>query len=1662
MMELQGLLNDSAYQNGNEKEHSPLVSSCKHLLKPNGSVVGEEVAQTVLPMFPSFFSCIPSRSSPALASIDGRASINQDRVRVFIQRELGPSIHALGFGRGHRIAVVLPNGPELALAVLAIANWSCCVPLNASGAKSELEADLRACGASLVIGLATLQQYNDDENQGGTKSRSVIPNSKDGCFNVMPNNTMSEFGAFDHVHETARKLGIPFVGLVPSKREAGIFRLISGLPVTVTDSLSVSGGVDAYGTFGSSQERVKESPGGPITSSNRFWPCCHDDEVLVLFTSGTTGNKKIVAHKLGEMIVATATISLSWDLTSADVNCNLMPLFHVGGIVRQVFSPVMSGGCVICCPSFDTSTFWALLKNQAFNWYYAAPTMHQMILQAGKEQINGTTTLAQSMNPKLRMIANAAGGLLPSLAFELRDTFHANVLPSYGMTECMPISSPPFNYQLDKPGTSGVAVGPEIGILNLTTFKALEPGVEGPICVRGSPCFLGYGFNLSDPTQTTGKDSFMKDGWFNTGDLGYLDQDGFLFITGRSKEVINRGGEIISPMEVEEAILSHPDVVVCAAFSAFHDVLQEVVGIVIVPKPNRPRLDLQVLHEYLGTDRLASPKWPQCLVFMDALPKSHTNKLLRVKLGERLGLPEFTDGMHPIERTFQAVCPPQGTPLETPIFCEQVIVSPKEVQGALQKSLLDSFDSVSPEHQVWVIPHPTRVGSLVCHVYEVDRKTAIEMAKKCLHSYLIPSHFCVLETKAIDENDLLAPRPSDAVISILLGPSSGVVDPLVQEIQDIFQSLLDLDYVPPPESSFFNLGGSSLLGSQLASRVRKIHDISFSGAEVFQHPSCKAIAKLIEERQSAGIGGSKSKSVSTKGATFPSERLPAEDGLFSALVQLTPLCIVYPIYQISRFFLFFNVLLWTLHSIPSEGSIITFVLTLIIFHLLWVTFMPLVFVIIKWTVIGQYKEGRYALWSNYYLRWWFVDVCRKLFGRGIWGSSKPVLNFYYRMLGAKIGKGAKISLEATLAEFDLVTIGEGAAIEHSTVRAFGLDNGAMILGSIYVGSYASVGCRSIVAPFTMVPDDCHLGPVSSSYEVGTALDNKHVRYNRAALPTPNLFTQVCIGAPITFLVDCISKFPAFLVLYYMMKIPGRQSNAEFGTLSDLMEWLCDLRRIPYYIGIRMAKNLLTPFVKMTGALVVKWLIIGKFHAGPRDTTSEWQLLRHWLAATLFSRQNMQEVTELLGRHYELVSCLYRLCGAKIGYRVFWPGVQPVFGGEFELLEIGDDVVFGSRSTMLCTTSDYCEKITLCAGSNVADNCVLLPGSIIGKNAVLGSNSVCPEGRYLPESSLWFGSQGCEPVLLEQGTEDISGVIMSTDIKQDKLQFEGDSSTLRPFGKAFYNGKATYRVIPLYMVIIFTFTVRIFFAAFHTTPLLGALHGAGGFLWGFRFEDRDYASIHYSSATVFMTLLTIAFITNFIRVLLWAAIEVSAKWAIMGRRKEGRYNWDTSPYAQNWELYQGITRIRQIGRHSMMDFICGTRYMVDFFRWHGCKIGKSVCLYPTGGDPYMPEPDLVEIGDQSAIDCASIVTHLNTKGNFELVKIKVSKHCTLRARSRIQQGVFMEPGSMLLEKGLAMTGEVIEADSVWQGAPASRLFAYSSDPLLPSDSCSDFVDDGYLV
>ena len=1070
-----------------------VIEATQEHLQKSGRILGKEVSKTLCDHgYTTLTKSIPEETSRTgtffIGSLDGRLPLTHAETKSFVH-DFGNVLHAFGVRRGHRVALVLPNGSELALALLAVSQWASCVPLNANSGPQEIKADLERAGADVMIGpycaspIAS-ERPKEEKEREDWETRNELADR----YHILGNKETAnekkhsvDWTNLSHVQDAANDLGIPYIGLVPNPVVSGLFRLVRTItnetattPIRyddLPDPTTEKPVLEKVDTDSELRGRGKL----PLDKN----PNTGSDEALVLFTSGTTGQKKLVPHQIRDILTAAVTIALSWDLkptngesngTDGDVNCNLMPLFHVGGIIRQVYSPLISGTGVICCPSFDTDIYWSLLQKRAFNWYYASPTMHQALLKAGKFRKEDDPE--NWSEPSLRMIANAAGGLLPSLAEKMRDFYQgAAVLPSYGMTECMPISSPPANYNLSKPGTSGIPVGPEVAIMDTETNEEKQTGEEGAICVRGDPCFRGYG-QIANDLETKPPQTFLNNeayGWFDTGDRGYLDSDGYLYVTGRSKEAINRGGETIAPMEIEEEVQKHPDVHACAAFAADHDVLQEVVGIVVVleDEASPRKIDLPSLQEFLA-DKLAQAKWPQCIVYMKGgLPKSQTNKLLRVKLGKRLGLPTLSDSMTAINKTFEADCPSKGTPLSESINSSRVQVDPTKVEVLLRKKF--------GETNIWVREHPTRSGAIVCFVLSTqDRRTVIEEAQATLDRYSVPSHFTAVEAESdIEPMSEREPSPEDATKTIING-SGGVngsdQDPISQEMQRIFSHVLSLDYIPSMSDNFFNLGGSSMEASQLASEIRKSFKIPCSGSDIFHNPTLGELCSLAKGASDSndGEGTDGADYRDDHGADFAEKHIP-KNSVVASLVQLFPAFVMFPLWQVTRYLLFFAFLLWSFDWLPTR-NLGTFVLAFYIFHLLWIVFTPLIFVAIKWLVIGRYRAGRYPIWGSYYLRWWFVDVCRKLFLRGFWGSTDWTLTLYYRMLGAQIGKNVRIQPDCDIAEFDLVTVDDGAAVESGILRGFGVDNGSMMLGSVRVGRGASLGLRSIVSPQTEVCD----------------------------------------------------------------------------------------------------------------------------------------------------------------------------------------------------------------------------------------------------------------------------------------------------------------------------------------------------------------------------------------------------------------------------------------------------------------------------------------------------------------------------------------------------------------------------------------------------------------
>ena len=345
---------------------------------------------------------------------------------------------------------------------------------------------------------------------------------------------------------------------------------------------------------------------------------------LILHTSGTTSRPKMVPLSQANLAASAHNIAATLRLTPADRCLNVMPLFHIHGLMAPVLASLAAGGSVVCTPGFDALRFFAWLRAENPTWYSAVPTMHQAILgRAGRnaEIVRGS---------KLRFIRSSSASLPPQVMAELESVFGAPVIEAYAMTEAAhQMCSNPLPPGLRKPGSVGPAAGPEVAIMG-AQGELLGVGDEGEIVIRGENVTSGYlGNAAANATAFHG-------GWFRTGDQGVMDADGYVKVTGRLKEIINRGGEKVAPLEVDEALLHHPAVAQICTFALPHRTLGEEVAAAVVLRDGQSATERQ-LREF-GRERLADFKVPRRVVFVAEIPKGPTGKVQRIGLAERLGL----------------------------------------------------------------------------------------------------------------------------------------------------------------------------------------------------------------------------------------------------------------------------------------------------------------------------------------------------------------------------------------------------------------------------------------------------------------------------------------------------------------------------------------------------------------------------------------------------------------------------------------------------------------------------------------------------------------------------------------------------------------------------------------------------------------------------------------------------------------------------------------------------------------------------------------------------------------------------------------------------------------------------------------------------------------
>ncbi len=348
-----------------------------------------------------------------------------------------------------------------------------------------------------------------------------------------------------------------------------------------------------------------------------------DDTALLLQTSGSTAVPKLVPLSHRQLLSSASNLVHSLALVPQDRCLNMMPLFHVGGLVDLLLAPLSVGGSVIVTERTASQEFFTALRGLAPTWYQGVPTMLREILSLAQLD---PQRLASG---QLRFIRSVSSALPERLQREIENVFDCPVVAIYGMTETAGvITSNPLPPGVAKPGSVGICAGPQVRI-RCPNGSWAQPGESGEICVRGETVIGDY------ETSDIPREDHFQGAWLSTGDLGHLDAQGYLFLDGRIKDIINRGGEKIAPLEIDQCLLDHPQIVDAAAFGTPHPTLGEEVALAVVTVSGGD-LDEAAIREFLG-ERLAAHKLPRHIHFLDALPLGRTGKLQRSELSARFG-----------------------------------------------------------------------------------------------------------------------------------------------------------------------------------------------------------------------------------------------------------------------------------------------------------------------------------------------------------------------------------------------------------------------------------------------------------------------------------------------------------------------------------------------------------------------------------------------------------------------------------------------------------------------------------------------------------------------------------------------------------------------------------------------------------------------------------------------------------------------------------------------------------------------------------------------------------------------------------------------------------------------------------------------------------------
>jgi acyl-CoA synthetase (AMP-forming)/AMP-acid ligase II len=505
------------------------------------------------------FLCVPhllehqARRIPNAPAIlaPGRAPLTYGRLYQHVD-EIKGMLRTMGLARRDRVAVVLPNGPEMAVAFLSVSASAVCTPLNPAYAVEELD------------------RYFAD---------------------LHPRALITPAGIDSPARIAALSRGVRVIELsTEPNAEAGLFTLAGDQGRAVSDK--------------------------PVSAG---------ETALLLPTSGTTSRPKIVP--LTHLNVCTSAYAsvAALALTQTDRCLNVLPLFYGHGLVATVLASLAAGASVVCSPGLEVTSFAEWLRACRPTWFACVPAMLQAIL--AQARLNG----GREADSPLRFIRTASAPLPRPIHTELEQIFAAPVINFYGMTETAsaPIAISPLPPRQRKAGSVGLPTALDVAIMD-ERGTLLSGGQIGEVVVRGDSITPGYDGN---PSATEA--AFAGD-WFKTGDLGYFDEDGYLFLAGRTREMINRGGEKIAPQEVDDVLIEHPAVAEAVTFAVPHATLGEDVASAVVLRPHTAATPKAIRQFTMG--RIAEFKVPRQVLIVRELPKGPTGKVQRVSLAAKLGL----------------------------------------------------------------------------------------------------------------------------------------------------------------------------------------------------------------------------------------------------------------------------------------------------------------------------------------------------------------------------------------------------------------------------------------------------------------------------------------------------------------------------------------------------------------------------------------------------------------------------------------------------------------------------------------------------------------------------------------------------------------------------------------------------------------------------------------------------------------------------------------------------------------------------------------------------------------------------------------------------------------------------------------------------------------